>query len=330
MRIDSSGRVGIGTTDIEETLTIAKTDGGDGIVAGFRSDAGFSQFKIVTKNSQLDWGLDVAGGRNIYFTTNTTERMRIDSSGNVSVTTVLTAPNLNVSANNGIYNSGTNTVGIQTNGAARLIVDSSGNVGIGSTDPARKLELRGDRDAIIRLENTRTTESAGQILGAIEFFGNDTSSPGAGVKSSIVARTAGGGEASYLTFSTTSTVNDVEKMRLQSNGDLHVDGDVIAYSTTISDQRLKDDIQTIDNALDKVSNLRGVSYTWNNGKRKGQKDLGLIAQEVEKVLPELVREKEMPMIDGGTYKTVDYEKIVGVLIEAVKELTDKVNKLEAK
>jgi len=125
-------------------------------------------------------------------------------------------------------------------------------------------------------------------------------------------------------------INDAPKLVIWTNDDLHLDGDVIAYSTTISDQRLKDDVQTIDNALDKVSNLRGVSYTWNNGSRKGQKDLGLIAQEVEQVLPELVREKEMPMIDGGTYKTVDYEKIVGVLIEAVKELTDKVNKLEAK
>lgn len=125
-------------------------------------------------------------------------------------------------------------------------------------------------------------------------------------------------------------VNGLNNMRLQSNADLHVDGDVVAYSTTISDERLKDDIQTIDNALDKVDKLRGVSYVWNDGKRKGEKDLGVIAQEVEAVFPELVREKEMPMIDGKTYKTVDYEKLVGVLIESVKELKREIEILKAK
>ena len=119
-------------------------------------------------------------------------------------------------------------------------------------------------------------------------------------------------------------------MLLDPASDLHVAGDVIAYSSTLSDERLKDNIQTIDGALDKIESLRGVTYTWNSGSREGQKDIGLIAQEVEKVLPEIVREKEMTLIDGETYKTVDYEKIIGVLIESVKELSAKVKTLEAK
>ena len=85
MRIDSSGNVGIGTTDIEETLTIAKHDGGDGTIVGLRSDASFSQFELVTKDSQVSWGLQTIGARNMYFTTNGSERMRIDSSGNVGI-----------------------------------------------------------------------------------------------------------------------------------------------------------------------------------------------------------------------------------------------------
>jgi hypothetical protein len=124
-----------------------------------------------------------------------------------------------------------------------------------------------------------------------------------------------------------------EDMRLQDNGTLHVDGDVIAYSTTISDQSFKDDVVTIDNAIDKVKKLRGVEYTWNTGSRKGKRDLGLIAQEVEEVLPEIVHEHEMPLMEdaeaGKTYKTVDYEKMVGVLIEAMKEQQSQIDSLKA-
>ena len=121
-----------------------------------------------------------------------------------------------------------------------------------------------------------------------------------------------------------------DSMLLNPASELHVAGDVIAFSTTFSDERLKDDVKTIDNALDKIESLRGVTYTWNKGGREGQKDIGLIAQEVEKVLPEIVREKEMTLVDGETYKTVDYEKIVGVLIEGIKELSAKVTELENK
>ena len=121
-----------------------------------------------------------------------------------------------------------------------------------------------------------------------------------------------------------------EDMRLENDGDLHVEGDVIAYSTTVSDKALKDDVITIDSALDKVSKLRGVEYTWNNTSRKGQKDIGVIAQEVEEVIPEIVREKKMSLVDGEKYKTVDYEKLTAVLIEAVKELKEEVEELKNK
>lgn len=115
-----------------------------------------------------------------------------------------------------------------------------------------------------------------------------------------------------------------------TSGDFHADGDIVAYSTTASDEKLKDNIKPIQNALDKVSKLNGVSFTWNCGSRKDEKDLGVIAQNVEKVLPELVREKESPYHDDQTIKTVDYEKLTAVLIEAVKELQQKVEKLEKK
>ena len=121
-----------------------------------------------------------------------------------------------------------------------------------------------------------------------------------------------------------------EEMRLEDDGDLHVDGDVIAFSTTVSDARLKDDVQTIENATEKVNQLRGVSYTWNEGSRKGQREIGVIAQEVQEVVPEVVHEKKLPFVGDGTYKTVDYEKLVALLIESNKELTARVEQLEAR
>jgi hypothetical protein len=114
------------------------------------------------------------------------------------------------------------------------------------------------------------------------------------------------------------------------SGDFHADADVVAYSTSVSDKKLKDNIKTIEFGLDKIKNLRGVEFTWNNGGREGQRDIGLIAQEIEKVIPEVVREKEMPLMDnsGKKYKTIDYDKITAVLIEAVKEQQEQIDELK--
>ena len=116
-------------------------------------------------------------------------------------------------------------------------------------------------------------------------------------------------------------INNVEVTRLQSDGTMLFKGDVIAYSSTLSDERLKDNIFTINNALEKVLQLRGVEYDWNLGARIGQHDMGLIAQEVEKIIPQVVREREMPLMDdsGTIYKMIDYDKLIGLLIEAIKE-----------
>ena len=124
-------------------------------------------------------------------------------------------------------------------------------------------------------------------------------------------------------------INDSNEFRMESDGDFHADGDVIAFSTTISDERLKTDITKIDSALDKVGQLNGYTFTYKQG---GKQSAGVIAQEVEKVLPSAVSEKELPLKtdDGVAYKTVQYDQLVGLLIEAVNELSAKVAKLEGK
>ena len=123
-----------------------------------------------------------------------------------------------------------------------------------------------------------------------------------------------------------------ERFRVDADGDGFFDRDVVAFSTTVSDCRLKDNIETIPNALDKVMSLRGVEFDWNATSRKGQHDIGLIAQEVQEVLPEVVIDKKLCMGDMKNnekdYKTVDYEKIVGVLVEAIKELKQEIEDLK--
>ena len=124
-------------------------------------------------------------------------------------------------------------------------------------------------------------------------------------------------------------VNGNEEMRLEADGDLHVDNDVIAFSGTISDERLKENIQPIEDALSKVGQLRGMTFTYTPD---GKESAGLIAQDVEKVLPSAITEKQLPLKqdDGQEYKVLQYDQTIGLLVEAIKELTAKVEKLENK
>ena len=110
----------------------------------------------------------------------------------------------------------------------------------------------------------------------------------------------------------------------QINGSLTATGNVTAYS----DARLKTNVNTINDALGIVGKLRGVSFDW---KESGKHSIGVIAQEVEKVLPEVVLESTATDPETGeetTVKTVDYGKIVGVLINAINELKAEVDELK--
>ena len=130
----------------------------------------------------------------------------------------------------------------------------------------------------------------------------------------------------YIVYTTDSQldvyVNGNNEFRFEADGDFHADGNVIAYSTTVaSDIALKSDIEVIPNALDKIDLIQG--YTFN---KLGKKSAGIIAQELEKVLPEAIYETELPLQknDGKKYKTVEYDAIHGLLIQAIKELKDEI------
>jgi len=104
---------------------------------------------------------------------------------------------------------------------------------------------------------------------------------------------------------------------------LNVGEDVVAFAS--SDERYKDNLQAITNPIDKVKSLTGYTFTWNDKHEQfnGSDDIGVVAQEVEKVFPEIVDTR-----DNG-YKAVKYEKMVAVLIEAVKDQQKQIDELKA-
>jgi len=110
---------------------------------------------------------------------------------------------------------------------------------------------------------------------------------------------------------------------INSSGDVNATGDVVAYYS--SDKRLKDNIVRIENPLEKVGKIGGYTFDWNDKQETYTgKDVGVIAQEIQEVLPELVTER-----DNG-YLAVKYEKIVPLLIESIKELKQEVDEIKQK
>ena len=95
-------------------------------------------------------------------------------------------------------------------------------------------------------------------------------------------------------------------------GALNVDSDITAFFS--SDERLKENVQVLESSLEKIEKIRGVSFDWAADAPHAGHDVGVIAQEIEKVLPEVVVTRENGM------KAVRYEKLVPLLIEGIKEL----------
>ncbi|WMN06230.1 tail fiber domain-containing protein [Marivirga arenosa] len=105
-----------------------------------------------------------------------------------------------------------------------------------------------------------------------------------------------------------------------------IDADILSSTSgtvIASDRRYKKEINTLENALDNTLKMRGTSYFWKDEKKTQKRQIGVIAQEVEKIYPEFVHTNK----DG--YKAVNYAQMTAVLIEAVKELNAKIENLEA-
>jgi hypothetical protein len=162
-----------------------------------------------------------------------------------------------------------------------------------------------------------------------------TTAASANGASTIVARDADGSFTANVITATAGNLTNlvatsfgVGTAASGTTGEIRATNNVTAYYS--SDERLKDNVQVIANALAKVLQIRGVEFDWNNlnepedGYFVRKHDVGVIAQEIEKVLPEVVANRE----DG--IKAVKYDRITPLLIEAIKELKAEVDALKGK
>jgi lipopolysaccharide export system protein LptA len=194
--------------------------------------------------------------------------------------------------------------------ADALVVNGDGKITIAGELNATNLLLKSTNDVNITTGDVNITTGESKI---IQFNIGSTSN---------VLNITGNDTSAIL------NVNDGDILTLTKNtatvaGTLYSTGDIVAYST--SDERLKDNIESIPDAVSKVNAIRGVSFNWNDNQSVYTgRDIGVVAQEIEAIFPELVSTRE------NGYKAVKYEKLVAVLIEAVKELSTRVNDLESR
>ena len=238
-----------------------------------------------------------------------------------------------------IYQSGSsNTLRFNYNSLAdaggQLVITDSGNVGIGTDSPDEKLDVQGN----VLVGDYFKLGSSATYMGQLGL--NRNVSTGAIYNSSYGAYQIQNylGDLEFQIYN--SSGNDVCTHRFFGSGDVFFDGDVGIGDTSpsyeldvdgtiratgdviaYSDKRVKENIKTIDNALNKVDKLRGVEF---NKIGEDKKSIGVIAQEIEKVIPEVVREDDKGM------KSVAYGNITGVLIEAIKELKSEIEILKNK
>jgi hypothetical protein len=122
-------------------------------------------------------------------------------------------------------------------------------------------------------------------------------------------------------------IGGAEYFRMNASGNFLAYADVVAFSSTLSDKRLKNNVTSLSNSLEIINKLRPVSYTWDEKLNRQGTDFGLIAQEVEELLPNIVKETET-LFDDNIYKSVSYEKLIPLLIKSIQELTEEINKLK--
>jgi hypothetical protein len=200
----------------------------------------------------------------------------------------------------------------------------SGNVGIGTESPGYRLDVYAPTNSNTGIAVFRNFSGQSKIelrqnsngAGAIELknSGSTTTVLLSGDGNNYI----NGGSLGIGTTAPSQALHVVGNVRVSAIGSGAYSGVVNrtsdgTFTTSSSDVRLKENIMNLDNSLDKVVQLQGVSFTWKSNPEYGSR-IGFIAQEFEKVLPELVFTNE---VDG--YKGINYAEVSAVLVEAIKE-----------
>ena len=297
---NASGFVGIGTTSPLGNLDVNTTSNTSiNITAG---STGLSRLIFGTTSGNNRGFIDydnTSSVRTMIFRTNESEAMRITSTGSVGINTT------NPSAQLQVYRAGGNGSGGLVDFGVVVTSNSSAGafqatIGAMNTEAGGYANLNlGDSDGI---SGTRYFWHISKRLTSATELG------------------AGSRNLSYYWYDGGSFSI---KFAFGTNGSFYASADVVAYAS--SDIRLKDNVVKIESPLEKLMKLNGYTFTWNDKQttyEAGKKDLGVIAQEVEKVFPEIVKDRE-----NGT-KGVMYDKLVPVLIEAIKELKAEIDELK--
>jgi hypothetical protein len=318
--IDSAGNVGIGTTSppsYGSTFTVVQaSNSGSGVV-----QAQSTTNSVITEieSEGTRGAVGTRTNHDLAFKTNQTERMRLTSTG-LGIGTTSISGKLSINGevyaaagsasgvaygfypkgtygNTGMFSPAPNTVAFATTGGERVRIDSSGNLLVGTTSQGTTEKLH---------VSSATTEVA-------RFTNSVNTSGYSGIRVVVGA-------------SDTSTWHFRGETRGVSNWYLYGNG-TTSYS---SDSRLKKNIETTrDGYLNDLMQLRVVKYNWINSQDTTPKELGLIAQEVEQVFPNLVQEHDIEGVDGQR-KHIKHSVMEFILIKAIQEQQAIIESLKAR
>tara|TARA_Y100001937_G_scaffold114775_1_gene164874 strand:- start:326 stop:1606 length:1281 start_codon:yes stop_codon:yes gene_type:complete len=357
----SSGNITIDNGSSDDDIIFKGTDGGSDITALTldMSDAGRATFNgsidigggLITRTGDLT--LDVSGdiildadGENIKFLDGGTERGQIDmGSANFTLRASTSDKDMIFRVNDG----GSEIVAmtIDASEAANIKVES-GNVlmetagkyvqvagssstywAIGSTGGSNPPGTASTSLAFHHWDgsawnNEVEFDSSGNITldGSIVFSNNSKLRQDS---AGLIMETLDSDEDLLFIGNDGGNVIIAARMDMSDGGHLICNNNVTAFGST-SDIKLKENIEVIPDALDKVKQLKGITF---NYKKDGKRSTGLIAQDLEKVLPEVVYETS-DINDEDKHLAVRYGNTVGLLVEAIKELSEKIQKLENK
>ena len=326
MRITSTGNVGIGTTTPSHSLHLVAPSipsaqnafyisaSSDGVGTSTKNFVVFDSIPTGSNSGNV-YGF-VSNLLPGYIGTSATQAGRFINTSTGTGTNIYSGTvNSGIGANASGITSGANIAvgGTATNGSTNI-----GNRAIGTGgSTANSINI-----GIAGFANTGSSTGTNYQIGG--YFGLHSATPtfsssaalmcdnGSQTSPIFVARDNG---SAVFTIVDGGNVNITGSLNV--TGDITADGNVIAYS----DESLKENIYTISNALNKVKSMRGVTYTRNDLQDKQRVHAGVIAQEIEKELPEVVYTSESGI------KSVAYGNIVSVLIEAIKEQQNQIDDL---